>query len=137
MLDEKALRKPEFTEGSRVALADGQEWTLPEYTYCFYPDYDESGRIVASGRTSYGPDVDADLDVWLGAADVEPIERIGAQMRVVGDLLLRNYDLDITALQTLLRKNNADETSCEMWAAIVRAVLGLAPKAQAGGSGRP
>jgi hypothetical protein len=128
-LDEKALRKPEFTEGSKVVLGDGQEWTLPDYTYCFFPDYDESGRIVANGHTSYGPDADADLDVWLGSAEVEPIARINAQMRVVSNLLLKNYDLKITDLQILLRKNNADDNLREMWAAVTRAVLGISPKA--------
>jgi hypothetical protein len=137
VLDEKALRKPGFTEGSRVTLGDGQEWTLPEYTYCFYPDSDEDGRIVASGRTSYGHDHDADLDVWLGSAEVEPVDRISAQMRVVSNLLLQNYNLEMADLQVLLRKNNADEASRDTWAAITRAVLGLSPKASAGGSERP
>lgn len=129
MLDEKALRKPGFSEGSRVVLGDGQEWTLPEYTYSFYPEYGEDGRITAGGRTSYGPEVDADLDVWLGSAEVEPIDRIGAQMRVVSGLLLRNYDLDLPALQVLLKKNNADESSRKVWEGVVHAVLGVSPKA--------
>lgn len=129
MLDEKALRKPEFAEGTRVVLGDGQEWSLPEYTYTFFPVIDEAGRIVAGGRTSYGADVDADLDVWLGSAEVEPIERISAQMRVISNLLLRNYDLDVDALQVLLRKNNAEEANREMWTGIVNAVLGCSPKA--------
>lgn len=129
MLDEKALRKPGFTEGSKATLGDGQEWTLPEYVYCFYPDYDENGRIVATGQTSYGPDADADLEVWLGSAEVEPIQRINAMMRVSAGLLLRNYDLDLPALRVLLKKSNSDEASREMWQGLTRAVLGLTPKA--------
>ncbi len=129
MLDEKALRKPGFTEGTRVTLADGQEWSIPEYVYEFFPDYDESGRIVASGRASFGAETDADLDVWLGSAEVEPIDRIGAMMRVASNLLLKNYDLDMPALRSLLRKNSADEKSREVWDGLTRAVLGLSPKA--------
>ena len=122
-LDEKALRKPEFTEGVRVTLGDGQEWTLPEYSYSFYPEYDDSGRIVAGGRTSYGADADADLDAWLGSAEVAPLDRIAAQMRVASNLLLRNYSLGIADLQVLLRKNNAEDASRAMWEALTRAVL--------------
>lgn len=128
-LDEVALRKPEFTEGIRVTLGDGQEWAIPEYTYDFFPDYDENGRIFANGRTSYGPDLDADLNVWLGSVEVEPIERVNAMMRVAGGLLLKNYDLQLADLQVLLRKNNSDEKACDVWKGLCQAVMGIAPKA--------
>ena len=36
-LDEKSLRKPGFSEGHQVILADGQEWTLPKPRIRFKP----------------------------------------------------------------------------------------------------
>ena len=129
MLDELALRKEGFEEGTRVVLADGQEWSIPEYTFIFMPEYGEDGRITAGGRASFGADVDADLDVWLGSVDVQPIERLSAMMRVACELLTKNYNLDISALQTLLKKDGGDPANREMWAELTRAVQGLSPKA--------
>lgn len=137
MLDEKALRRDGFTEGIRVVLGDGQEWSLPEHVFCTFPDYDEDGRIVAGYRVFYGEDADADLDAWFGSAEVDPDERENAKMRLASSLLLRNYDLDLPALRTLLRKSGADSASVEMWTGLTRAVLGLSPKASAGGSEQP
>ena len=127
MLDEKALRKDGFQDGARIVLGDGQEWSIPEYVYVFIPEYDNDGRIVAGGRASFG-EVDADLDIWLGSADVDPYERISAMMRVACHLIMRNYELDIAALQVLLPRNSSDPANRDMWAALTRAVQGLSPK---------
>jgi hypothetical protein len=36
-LDEKSLRKPGFAPGTKVTLADGQEWMLPKPKLRFKP----------------------------------------------------------------------------------------------------
>ena len=80
MLDEKALRKPGFSEGYRVTLADGQEWTLPKPKIRFKPKVVD-GKVEVGGGPSFGPEFDQQLDILFGVVDVEPIERLRDQVR--------------------------------------------------------
>ena len=72
-LDEKALRKPSFSAGYKVALADGQEWTLPRPRIRFKPIIVD-GKVEVTGAPSFGPEFDEALDVLFGVKAVEPIE---------------------------------------------------------------
>jgi hypothetical protein len=129
-LDEVALRKPGFHEGVRVALADGQEWALPEFRYRFFPGRDDDGKIVAKGRVTYGPERDRDIDLVLGALEVDPGDRLDAKLRVAAELLLANYDLTDDMLADLLPMEMGDEGLTTMWRDILLAIQGVSvPKA--------
>ncbi len=54
MLDEKALRKPGFSEGYRVTLADSQEWTLPKPKIRFKPKVVD-GKVEVGGARRSAP----------------------------------------------------------------------------------
>ena len=68
--DEKALRTPGFSEGCRVALADGQEWVLPKPRIRFKPRIVD-GKVEIGGGPAFGPEFDDKLDILLGVAEAD------------------------------------------------------------------
>jgi hypothetical protein len=97
-LDEKSLRKPGFALGTKVTLADGQEWMLPKPKLRFKPKI-INGRVEISGGPSFGPEFDdkldrAVIDAKLGylrrrrAMSTSPLVRLPA---IASELLLRRY----------------------------------------------
>jgi hypothetical protein len=137
MLDEKALRKPDFSEGPKVALGDGQEWTFPRPWLRLYPVRDGDGSIGLGGGMSYGADYEDKLDtlVDLGDDPDKEYERMSIMVGLAAGLLLCNYDLTDRALRRLLPLDTSAEANGAMWGAI-GAVLGgsSAPKPTADGS---
>jgi hypothetical protein len=69
-LDERSLRKPGFSEGSKVTLADGQEWVLPKPRIRFKPRIVD-GKVEIGGGSSFGPEFDDKLDILLGVAEAD------------------------------------------------------------------
>jgi len=126
-LDERALRKPGFTEGYAVALADGQEWSFPRARIRFKPVVTD-GRVEVGGGPSFGPEYDRQLDVLFGVADVEPIERLRVQFEMAVRLLRVNYALADDDLAELLALEVEDEASEARWEQITEALMGIAPK---------
>ena len=134
-LDEAALRRPGFHEGVRVELADGQSWAFPRLWHRFVPARDEdTGKIVARARATYGPEHDRDLDLVYGGIEVEPMERMDAIMRLACNLLMANYEIEVEQLADLIPRDDTDDRLREMWQAIMSAMLGLGPKASPVGS---
>jgi len=127
MFDEVALRKPSFSEGYKVTLADGQEWTLPKPKIRFKPKIVD-GKVEVAGGPSFGPEYDQQLDVLFGAVDVEPIERLRVKFEMAVRLLSANYDLKPEVFGELIVLQPDDETSDERWEQLTRAIMGIAPK---------
>ena len=134
VLDEAALRRPEFAEGVPVRLWDGQEWTLPRPTLSgFYPRRGPDGRWQAAPGLACGEggaDYNELVDAWLDAED--PLDQLGRLMEVAAHLLLVNYDLADRDLARLLFRVPATDPRYDecaaMWSSVAEVALGRGPK---------
>jgi hypothetical protein len=127
MLDERGLRKPGFSEGCKITLADGQEWTLPKPKICFRPKV-IGGRVEIGGGPSFGPEFDDELDILFGVSDPDPIERLRVKFDLAVRLLSANYVLTPENLGELLVLEPANEVSIGRWEQLTSAIMGVAPK---------
>ncbi|WP_422932036.1 hypothetical protein [Singulisphaera sp. PoT] len=135
-LDEKALRKPGFTEGPRVKLGDGQEWTFPRPMLRLYPQRGEDGKVVLGGGHSYGVEHEDTLELLISTDNT--MERITAQHELAGNLLLRNYDLDNKALRRVLPLEFSEEADNDFWVEVNNVLMGTTgPKPSPDGSDSP
>jgi hypothetical protein len=140
MLDEKALRKPEWTEGDWITLGDGQPWSFPK------PKLREWRPIFTEGRAKFSPysfpthgagyllKLDELVNTEAGIEQIAKIATLGA------DLLRQNYSLDDEQLGVLLsfhlieETGEPDETNRQMWRSICDCAAGLGPKSTPAGS---
>jgi hypothetical protein len=127
MLDEQALRKPGFTEGYKVALADGQEWTFPRPRIRLKPKIVD-GKVEIGGGPSFGPEYDDQLDVLFGAAEVDPVERLRVKFEMAVRLLAANYDLKPEDCAELIVLEPGEPASEERWEQLSNVLSGIAPK---------
>lgn len=113
MLDEKALRRPGFVEGTRVTLGDGQQWTVP-------------WGVLALDGTPGGVGLvltDDEVDLLSGAAERQPLGFLGSVVPLAARLLRVNYDLAPADLALLLEYDDSPP-SVEMWKSVVEAISG-------------
>jgi hypothetical protein len=127
VLDEKTLRKPGFSEGYKVKLADGQEWTFPKPRLLLKPKF-VNGRIDVSSGPSFGPNYDTALDIALGAVEVEPEEWMRTKFDAAVRLLRANYELSDTDVVELLTFEMGNPLDDERWTELCRITVGIAPK---------
>ena len=123
-LDEKALRKPEFTEGPRLVLGDGQEWAFPKPHMRLYPQRDDEGKVYMAGSWTFGIDHDDRLDRYNDNDQGEVIDKLEAQLQMAAELLTRNYSLDNKALRRILPVSLQGEENLEMWRSILDVMTG-------------
>lgn len=91
MLSERERRRPGFSGGAEVVLADGQAWTLAKPRVRFAPA-DDGFAVVLIGPG--GDAYQALVDAYESAAESgEPGRVLGAELRLARALLLANYDL--------------------------------------------
>jgi len=133
VLDEKALRKPAFSEGHKVTLADGQEWTFPKPRVRLKPKIVD-GKVEVGGGPSFGREYDDSLDVLFGAVDAEPVERLRIKFEMAVRLLRANYELADADLGELIVLEPGDPASDERWEQLSNVLLGNAPKRMPAGS---
>lgn len=127
MLDEKALRKPEFSDGHKVVLADGQAWTLPKPRIRFRPKIVD-GKVEIGGGPSFGPEFDDKLDILFGVTQTDPAERLRVKFEVAVRLLAANYNLEPGDFAELIVLEPGDPVSDERWEQLCNAIMGIAPK---------
>ncbi len=127
MLDEKALRKPGFTEGHKIALADGQEWTFPRPRIRLKPKIVD-GRVEVGGGPSFGPEYDDQLDAHFGAVEGDPVERVRVKFEMAVRLLSANYELEPENFAELIVLEPGEPASDERWEQLSNVLLGIAPK---------
>jgi hypothetical protein len=137
MLDERALRRPGFTEGPRLVLGDAQEWTLPRPWLRFFPVRSGDGRITVGGGPGYGADYDDLVDQLVECDPNDAAGRLALQFQMAAHLLLRNYSLGDRDLRRLLVVDLADPVCEERWARLNQVLLGQPPKPSADGSATP
>jgi hypothetical protein len=127
MLNEQALRKPGFSEGYEVTLADGQKWTLPKPKICFRPKIVD-GKVEIGGGPSFGPEFDRELDILFGVVDSDPIERLRVKFEMAVRLLSANYDLTPEHYGELIVLEPGNATSDSRWEQLTDVIMGIAPK---------
>lgn len=135
MLDEKALRRPGFTEGSTVKLGDGQAWTFPKPYLSMHTQVGPDGKLYAGSVFTFGKDYADRLDDYIEAES--EFDRLVIQLELAAGLLLRNYDLDNRALRRLISLDMDGDTDKdkEMWPSIQAVLFGRdVPKPSAVGS---
>lgn len=98
MLDERALRRPDFRGGVPVRLADGQEWTLPHPLVLFTED-DQEGEIRE--EWNLGPEYAALVAASQTADD--GVEVIKTELALFKYLIRLNYDVDQAQLREILK----------------------------------
>jgi hypothetical protein len=95
MVDEQSLRRPTFVEGTRIQLADGQAWSLPDH-----PPYKEDFEHLAALRE-------------IGEAE-DAADLLRAELALAIYLLSRNYELAPADFQAILEFAPGDPSLAEM-----------------------
>jgi hypothetical protein len=116
MLDETALRRPDFHPGSPILLADGQRWTFPARTALTRGrslNRDEPDGLVAD----YAATVAAVREASLGT------RRLRTELALAIFLLCLNYDLTRDDLFALLCYAPGDPALAEVQEAFRRLAL--------------
>jgi hypothetical protein len=126
-LDERSLRKPGFSEGFTVTLADGQEWVLPKPRIRFKPRIVD-GKVEIGGGSSFGPEFDDKLDILFGVVLADPAERLRVKFEVAVRLLATNYRLEPDNFAELIVLEPGDPVSDDRWDQLCDAIMGIAPK---------
>jgi hypothetical protein len=127
MLNEAERRKPEFSEGYPVTMADGQRWILPKPRHRFRPKI-VAGRVEIAGGATFGPESDGDLEILYGVVDVEPGEFLRIKFAMAVRLLLANYTLSDDEVAELVVLEPGDPASDERWTQMTEAIMGIVPK---------
>ena len=127
-LDERALRKPGFSEGYGVVLADGQTWIFPKPRIRFRPKIGADGRVEVGGGPGFGPEYDQQIDVLYGMTEAEPIEQLRVRFEVAVRLLQSNYELTSDQLSELIVYEAEDEAAQDQWVQLSRVIMGISPK---------
>ena len=137
MLDERALRRDAFTEGSRIVLGDGQAWAFPLPVLRLYPVRAPDGRLTVGGGPGYGSDYADLVDQLVDCDPGDTTARLALQFQMAALLLERNYTLTDRNLRRLLAIDLADPACEPRWAQINQVLLGRPPKPSADGSATP
>lgn len=141
MRPESECRRPEFTEGYKVTLGDGQEWTFPKPVLRLLPVRKEAGGFGLETAPPFGPDYQAELTRYVDLAvedEDSAFESMCLRVSLAATLLTRNYDLSDEEIQGLLYvEGGASEAAREMWSEVDAVVMGRAPKPSAVGSESP
>ena len=134
MLDERALRRPEFTEGTKIVLGDGQAWTFPHPWLRLYPVRGRDGQLTVGGGMGFGADHDDLIDRLVDCDPGDTAGRLALQFQMAAGLLRRNYELSDRGLRELLVIDLADPDCERRWQQINQVLLGSPPKPSADGS---
>jgi hypothetical protein len=137
MLDERALRRPGFTDGPEVVLGDGQSWRFPRPWLLLYPVRTPDGRLTVGGRLGYGTPYDDLIDRLIECDQEDTAGRLALQFQMAAYLLDRNYELADHDLRRLLAIDLGDPECEPRWAQINQILVGRPPKPSADGSATP
>ena len=131
-LDAESLRRPDFTPGREIAIADGQKWTFPLPVIELVPDDNDAGFAIAASAGE-GDEYGRLYNRWYESEDL--IESIGSILGMARLLLRRNYRLSTEDLAQVLRFSLCewDEDGKAMFNAVRDVCTGRGPKPSAAG----
>lgn len=134
-LDEQALRRPTFREGTSFKMGDGQEWHLPYPRVVLVPTIKETGgvgsKVILEDNTYW--DVLEQIDLALKTNNAEALCAGIAVVTI--RLLVQNYELELVQAAALVPPLDPSYLS-EEWKSLLDHVSGVDrhPKPSAGGS---
>ena len=137
MLVEAERRKDGFTEGNKVVLADGQEWTFPKPRLRFFPYRGDDGKIGLGAAGTFDQEY---RDLFVAFTECDKDDRFQVwtlTVQIACHLLLANYDLSDVELADLMPIVYDDEQNMEMWSALSPILLSTPPKHSTDGSNTP
>ncbi len=129
-LDEVALRKPDFQEGVRIVLGDGQEWSFPLPKLRLVPCRNGNGDITAKVKPMAGQDkiLGRSFDLLWTLSEQEPEDAWDVRFSAASHLLLSNYNLTDDDLGELIYIDLEDPNRLDRWLQIENVLRGIAPK---------
>jgi hypothetical protein len=129
VLDEKALRRPDWKPGISVKLGDGQVWEMRKPRIRWYPER-RNGKTKTRpcGSHEFGPESDELLGVFFGDVESADWDFPTARFELAIRLLEPNYALNPEHYRDLLWFERDNLDSDEMWSAIGAVIAGNAPK---------
>jgi hypothetical protein len=130
MLDEKALRKPEWKHGVAIKLGDGQTWMMRKPRLRLVPV--EAGDVFKQrprDAAELGPESDDLLAALFGEAEDGGIDFLTARLTIAVRLLRANYTLTAADIQELLWHERNNDENAEMWRLVDDVIMGESPKA--------
>jgi hypothetical protein len=137
MLVEADRRKEGFTEGNKVVLADGQEWTFPKPRLRFIPHRGVDGKIGLGAEPTFDQEYRELFVALIGADKDSAFEVWSLRIQIACHLLLANYELSDVELADLMPVIFDDEQNMEMWANLSPICLSTPPKPSTDGSNAP
>jgi hypothetical protein len=132
MRTEAELRRPDFTGGTPVRLADGNEWSIPRPVIRISPRLDDAGKVAGlSARTTFG----AEFDDLIRSIQEPPegANRVTLLLTLAVDLLDKNYTLTPEEKAEVLTFDMGDEAGEQMLFDVYDVAVGNGPKASNGG----
>jgi hypothetical protein len=137
MLVEAERRKEGFTEGNKVTLADGHEWTFPKPKLRFFPCRGADGKMGLGAAGTFDQEYRELFTAFTEADKDEPFEFWSIKIQIACHLLLANYDLSDVELADLMPVIFDDDRNMEMWATLSPVCLSSPPKPSTSGSNAP
>ncbi len=134
MLSEQELRRPEFSEGHKAALADGQEWTFPRPVLRFRPARGQDGKLGMGGDWGHDLEYRRLRDALVDVDQENTFEMMSLQIQIAANLILRNYALSDDDLGSLIYFDFADPCNAEMWEGLTDVIFASPPKRSPVGS---
>lgn len=116
-LNEEALRREDFVEGTPVVLADGQAWSLRRPMVRFRPSNTSTSGfrsvIRLTGQDDYQSLIDAYRTLFEGEGSVRVDEMARLELAIGRALLLGNYEIAEEQLGELLEFGYDEESDPE------------------------
>jgi hypothetical protein len=137
MLVEAERRKDGFTEGNKVTLADGQEWTFPKPRLRFFPYRGDDGKMGLGGSGTFDQEYRELFTAFTECDKDEPYQYWTLKIQIACHLLLANYELSDAELADLMPVMFDDESNMEMWANLSPVLLSQPPKPSTSGLNAP
>lgn len=137
MLSEVERRKEGFTEGNKVVLADGQEWTFPKPRLRFFPYRGDDGKIGLGAAGTFDEEYRKLFVEFTEVDKDEPYQVWTLRIQIACHLLLANYDLSDVELADLMPVIFDDESNMSMWGTLSPTLLSQPPKPSTDGSNTP
>jgi hypothetical protein len=134
VLNERELRRPEFSEGHKAVLADGQEWTFPRPVLRFRPVRDKDAKFGMGGDWGHDLEYRRLRDALVDCDQEQTFEMMSLQLQIAANLLLRNYALSDDQLGTLVYFDFDDPANATMWEGLTEVIFASPPKPLADGS---
>jgi hypothetical protein len=123
VLDEVALRRPQFRQDIPVQLGDGQTYWVPKPIVTFglsFEDGDDHPSLIRKD-IGFGRDY---MDVLQKFYDTDGVEQLSVAARLVCRVLRVNYDLTNEHLTELLPYSPENDDNQSMWRDLVAVATG-------------